>query len=129
MTRKATGQTRSLAAMLLAAIITSFGAPALATDDGPWVRNAVREIAKVSPEAPILVLTDLLQDDDLPDHARFQVAASAVIGGADLDRFVATPFRRLVFAEKDLAECPVDHGFSALSRSEIPAEVLLDDVS
>ncbi len=41
---------------------------ALATDDGPWLRSAVREIAKVNPEAPILVLTDTLTDDDLPDH-------------------------------------------------------------
>ena len=41
---------------------------ALASDDGPWVRAAVRELAKVAPEAPILVLTDALEPDDLPDH-------------------------------------------------------------
>jgi len=41
---------------------------ALASDDGPWVRSAVREIAKVSPEAPILVLTDALTAEDLPVH-------------------------------------------------------------
>jgi len=41
---------------------------ALASDDGPWVRAAVRELAKVAPEAPILVLTDALEADDLPDH-------------------------------------------------------------
>ncbi len=41
---------------------------ALASDDGPWLRSAVREIAKASPEAPILVLSDGTSDDDLPDH-------------------------------------------------------------
>ena len=41
---------------------------ALASDDGPWVRTAVREIAKVDPDVPILVLTDLLSDEDLPQH-------------------------------------------------------------
>ena len=41
---------------------------ALASDDGPWVRTAVREIAKVDPDVPILVLTDLLTDEDLPHH-------------------------------------------------------------
>lgn len=41
---------------------------ALASDDGPWVRSAVREITKVAPEAPVLVLTDALERDDLPDH-------------------------------------------------------------
>ncbi len=42
---------------------------ALASDDGPWVRSAVRAIARVSPEAPVLLLTDGLAVDDLPDHA------------------------------------------------------------
>ena len=42
---------------------------ALASDEGPWLRTAVREIAKVQPSAPILVLTDSLSDDDLPSHA------------------------------------------------------------
>ena len=41
---------------------------ALATDDGPWLRTAVPLIAEVAPEAPILVLTDVLGEDDLPDH-------------------------------------------------------------
>jgi nanoRNase/pAp phosphatase (c-di-AMP/oligoRNAs hydrolase) len=42
---------------------------ALASDDGPWARTAIREIAKVDPDVPILVLTDLLSDEDLPHHA------------------------------------------------------------
>ena len=39
----------------------------LTSDDGPWLRTAVREIAKANPEAPILVLSDAT-DDELPDH-------------------------------------------------------------
>jgi nanoRNase/pAp phosphatase (c-di-AMP/oligoRNAs hydrolase) len=41
---------------------------ALASDDGPWIRAAVREIAKVCADAPILVLSDGLSQEDLPDH-------------------------------------------------------------
>jgi nanoRNase/pAp phosphatase (c-di-AMP/oligoRNAs hydrolase) len=41
---------------------------ALATDDGPWIRAAVPAIAAVAPESPILLLTDVLTEDDLPDH-------------------------------------------------------------
>jgi len=41
---------------------------ALASDDGPWLRAAVREIAKAAPDAPILVLSDATSDDDMPDH-------------------------------------------------------------
>ena len=42
---------------------------ALASDDGPWARTAIREIGKVDPDVPILVLTDLLSDEDLPHPA------------------------------------------------------------
>ncbi len=42
---------------------------ALVSDDGPWTRLAVREIRKVSAEAPILVLSDSLTDEDLPEHS------------------------------------------------------------
>jgi nanoRNase/pAp phosphatase (c-di-AMP/oligoRNAs hydrolase) len=41
---------------------------ALVSDDGPWTRLAVRKIRKVDPEASILVLSDSLTEDDLPDH-------------------------------------------------------------
>jgi nanoRNase/pAp phosphatase (c-di-AMP/oligoRNAs hydrolase) len=41
---------------------------ALASDDGPWLRSAIREISKANPEAPILVLSDAASDEDLPDH-------------------------------------------------------------
>jgi nanoRNase/pAp phosphatase (c-di-AMP/oligoRNAs hydrolase) len=41
---------------------------ALVTDDGPWIRAAIPLIAEISPEAPILVLSDTLGEDDLPDH-------------------------------------------------------------
>jgi nanoRNase/pAp phosphatase (c-di-AMP/oligoRNAs hydrolase) len=41
---------------------------ALVSDDGPWTRLAVREIRKLDEEASILVLSDALTQDDLPDH-------------------------------------------------------------
>lgn len=41
---------------------------ALVSDDGPWTRLAVREIRKVDEEASILVLSDALTQEDLPDH-------------------------------------------------------------
>lgn len=41
---------------------------ALVSDDGPWTRLAVRTIQKVDEQASILVLSDSLTDDDLPDH-------------------------------------------------------------
>jgi len=41
---------------------------ALVSDDGPWTRLAVREIRKVDESASILVLSDSLTEDDLPDH-------------------------------------------------------------
>jgi nanoRNase/pAp phosphatase (c-di-AMP/oligoRNAs hydrolase) len=41
---------------------------ALASEDGPWVRAAIRAISEAAPEAPILVLADKLGDDDIPDH-------------------------------------------------------------
>lgn len=42
---------------------------ALVSDDGPWTRLAVREIRKLDEDASILVLSDALTQDDLPDHA------------------------------------------------------------
>ena len=42
---------------------------AVVSDDGPWTRLAVREIQKVDEDASILVLSDSLTEDDLPDHA------------------------------------------------------------
>ncbi|MBJ22924.1 MAG: hypothetical protein GY910_00390 [bacterium] len=41
---------------------------ALVSDDGPWTRLAVREIRKVDEGAAILVLSDSLTEDDLPEH-------------------------------------------------------------
>jgi len=41
---------------------------ALASDDGPWVRSAGAALLAAAPEAPVLVLTDELADEDLPDH-------------------------------------------------------------
>ncbi|HEB89070.1 MAG TPA: hypothetical protein ENI85_05825, partial [Deltaproteobacteria bacterium] len=41
---------------------------ALVSDDGPWTRLAVRKIRKVDEDASILVLSDSLTEEDLPDH-------------------------------------------------------------
>jgi nanoRNase/pAp phosphatase (c-di-AMP/oligoRNAs hydrolase) len=41
---------------------------ALASEDGPWVRAAVAAIDQGAPDSPVLVLTDRLEDDDLPEH-------------------------------------------------------------
>ena len=41
---------------------------ALVSDDGPWTRLAVREIRKLDKGASILVLSDSLTEDDLPEH-------------------------------------------------------------
>ncbi len=41
---------------------------ALVSDDGPWTRLAVRKIRKVDEDASILVLSDSLTEDDMPDH-------------------------------------------------------------
>jgi nanoRNase/pAp phosphatase (c-di-AMP/oligoRNAs hydrolase) len=41
---------------------------ALASDDGPWVRTAVAAIAEAAPDAPILVLSDTMAEEALPEH-------------------------------------------------------------
>lgn len=40
----------------------------LVSDDGPWTRLAVRKIQKIDNQASILVLSDSLTADDIPDH-------------------------------------------------------------
>jgi len=58
---------------------------ALVSDDGPWTRLAVREIRKVSPQAPILVLSDSLTEDDLPDHASLRMTGWKTLIRDDID--------------------------------------------
>ena len=41
---------------------------ALASDEGPWVRAAIAAIAEAAPTAPILVLSDKIEDEGLPLH-------------------------------------------------------------
>ncbi len=41
---------------------------ALASEEGPFVRAAVAAVGEAAPGAPILVMSDKLQDDDLPEH-------------------------------------------------------------
>jgi nanoRNase/pAp phosphatase (c-di-AMP/oligoRNAs hydrolase) len=42
---------------------------ALATDDLPFARAAVAAIAEAAPELPVLVLSDKVEADELPEHA------------------------------------------------------------
>jgi nanoRNase/pAp phosphatase (c-di-AMP/oligoRNAs hydrolase) len=58
---------------------------ALATEDGPWIRAAVPLIAEISPDAPILVLTDALSQDDLPDHPCLRRAGLKTLIRDDID--------------------------------------------
>ncbi len=41
---------------------------ALVTEDGPFVRSAVAAVSEAAPGAPILVMSDRLDADDIPDH-------------------------------------------------------------
>jgi hypothetical protein len=41
---------------------------ALASEEGPFVRAAVAAVCDAAPAAPILVMSDKLQDEDLPEH-------------------------------------------------------------
>ncbi|MDH3593035.1 MAG: DHH family phosphoesterase [Planctomycetota bacterium] len=41
---------------------------ALISDEGPFLRAAVSAVRETAPDAPILVMSDKLEDDDLPDH-------------------------------------------------------------
>ncbi len=42
---------------------------ALISDEGPFVRAAVAAVHEAAPGAPVLVMSDKLEDDDLPDHS------------------------------------------------------------
>ena len=41
---------------------------ALISDEGPFVRAAVASVHEAAPDAPVLVMSDRLEDDDLPQH-------------------------------------------------------------
>jgi nanoRNase/pAp phosphatase (c-di-AMP/oligoRNAs hydrolase) len=58
---------------------------ALASDDGSWVRTAIALIVKVAPEAPILLLSNNLGEDDLPDHPCLRRAGMATLLRDDID--------------------------------------------
>jgi nanoRNase/pAp phosphatase (c-di-AMP/oligoRNAs hydrolase) len=58
---------------------------ALVSNDGPFVRAAVPAIAKVAPDAPILVLSDRLADEDLPEHSCLRRAGLRSLIRDDVD--------------------------------------------
>jgi nanoRNase/pAp phosphatase (c-di-AMP/oligoRNAs hydrolase) len=57
----------------------------LVSDEGPWTRLAVREIRKINVDAPILVLSDSLTEDDLPDHASLRRTGWKTLIRDDID--------------------------------------------
>jgi nanoRNase/pAp phosphatase (c-di-AMP/oligoRNAs hydrolase) len=58
---------------------------ALVSDDGPWTRLAVREIRKINEDAPILVLSDSLIEDNLPDHPSLRQTGWKTLIRDDID--------------------------------------------
>lgn len=58
---------------------------ALASDEGPWIRAAIRAIDEASPNSPILVLSDKLSDDDLPDRRRLRQSGLTSMLRDDVD--------------------------------------------
>ena len=58
---------------------------ALSSDDGPWVRAAISVINEATPDAPILLLSNNLDDDELPDHPCLRRAGLATLLRDDID--------------------------------------------
>ncbi len=58
---------------------------ALASDDGPFARAAIHAITKAFPEAPILLLSDVLGDDDIPEHTCLRRAGLKTLIRDDID--------------------------------------------
>ena len=58
---------------------------ALASDEGPWIRQAIRVIDDGSPSAPILVLSDKLTQDDLPERTCLRSSALTSMLRDDVD--------------------------------------------
>jgi len=58
---------------------------AIVTEDGPFVRAAVSAIAAVRPAAPVLVLSDRLDDADVPPHPCLRRAGMRSLMRDDVD--------------------------------------------
>ncbi|MDP6977711.1 MAG: DHH family phosphoesterase [Myxococcota bacterium] len=58
---------------------------AVASDDGPFARAAIQAITKAFPEAPILLLSDALGDDDVPEHTCLRRAGLKTLIRDDID--------------------------------------------
>ncbi len=58
---------------------------ALVSEDGPFVRAAVPLIAEAAPGAPVLVLSDRLAPDDLPEHEALRLAGLRSLIRDDVD--------------------------------------------
>ena len=71
---------------------------AVVSEDGPFVRAAVAVIAKAVPGAPILVLSDRIDPDDLPEHPCIRLTGLRTLIRDDVDEELAhlANLRRLV---------------------------------
>ena len=71
---------------------------AVVTEDGPFVRAAVAALAEAIPDAPILVMSDSLDGDDIPDHPclRRTGLRSQIRDDVDLDFAHLGNLRRVV---------------------------------
>jgi nanoRNase/pAp phosphatase (c-di-AMP/oligoRNAs hydrolase) len=58
---------------------------ALISDEGPFVRAAVAAVAEATPAAPVLVMSDRLGDDDLPEHPRLRRTGLRTLIRDDID--------------------------------------------
>jgi len=58
---------------------------AIASDEGPWIRAAIRAVDEAAPGSPILVLSDRLGDEDLPDRMRLRQSGLTSMLRDDVD--------------------------------------------
>ena len=76
---------------------------ALVSDDGPFVRAAVAAMSEAAPEAPILLMTDKLDPDELPDHPCLRRTGLRTLIRDDVDQeFAHLGNLRRVVALRDL---------------------------
>ena len=77
---------------------------ALVSEDGPFVRAAVPLIAEAAPGAPVLVLSDRLAAEDLPEHEALRLAGLRSLIRDDVDQEFAhlANLRRVVELRRQL---------------------------
>ncbi len=78
---------------------------ALVSEDGPFLRASILCIAEAAPDAPILVLSDRVDPEDLPDHPCLRVTGLRTLIRDDVDEELEhlANLRRLVQVQTLLA--------------------------